>query len=94
MIDDFQQAIADSVEHDAERAEREARTQATAPGMQHPLGEERKGPRHSNERFPTLDSPPLHAFIIPSVSPPQCWRGLFPWRMLIHSTSFWESQQF
>jgi len=45
MIDDVQQAKADSAEHDAERTEREARTQATAPGMQHPLGEERKQPQ-------------------------------------------------
>lgn len=46
MIDDVQQAKADSAEHDADRAEREARTHATAPGMHHPLGEERKDPRH------------------------------------------------
>lgn len=38
MIGSAQQAAADSVEHDLDRVKRQARTQANAPGMPHPLG--------------------------------------------------------
>ncbi|CAM9483729.1 unnamed protein product, partial [Pylaiella littoralis] len=37
MIGSAQQAAADSVEHDLDRVKRQARTQANAPGMPHPL---------------------------------------------------------
>lgn len=39
MIDNVQQAAADSVEHDLDRAARDKRTEDIAPGMHHPLGE-------------------------------------------------------
>lgn len=38
-IDNVQQAVADSSEHDLDRAARQARTTAIAPDMQHPLCE-------------------------------------------------------
>lgn len=42
MIDNVQQAVADSAEHDVGRVEREARTQKNVPGMRHPLGKGRR----------------------------------------------------
>lgn len=43
MIDNVQQAAADSEEHDVGREARDTRTEKINPGMQHPLGNRETG---------------------------------------------------